>query len=450
VIWEYRSVFNKPEKETACSIFNCPTPRKRYAHARQFALKEVLPKAWQYGALITTGMTAMNKKMISCQLNDRSEAPGTDLYDFVDEKTVQRVYDFHRSLPGYRPTPLVRLPGLAGYLGIRELWIKDENHRFDLKAFKVLGASYAMAKCLGAVIGLSDEDVTFQNIVVRKPAYDNLTFVTATDGNHGRAVAWAAKQFGCKAVVYMPEGASPVRLEAIRQYGAEASIAGLNYDECVMHAERKARENGWTLLQDTSWEGYETVPRHIMQGYSTLITESIGPEQEALPTHFFVQAGVGSLAGAMLASLSRLAGGTAPTFIVVEPEGAPCLYESIKKKERVRIEGDLPTIMAGLSCGESSLMGWEILKSGAHAFLMCADEIARRGMRVLGNPLAGDPRIISRESGAVTLGALFEIMTDNAFEKVRKDLDLNRDARVLLVSTEGDTDPDVYRGIVWA
>ncbi len=378
-----------------------------------------------------------------------SQAPDAALFDFVNEETVRRVYDFHRSLPGYRPTPLVRLPGLAGHLGIRDLFVKDENHRFDLKAFKILGASYAMAKCLGEVIGLADEDLTFQNIVARKSVYDHLTFVTATDGNHGRAVAWAAKQFGCSAVVYMPEGASPVRLEAIRQYGAEASVAGRNYDECVMHADRKARENNWTLLQDTSWEGYETVPRHIMQGYSTLITESIGPEQENFPTHVFVQAGVGSLAAAMLASLTSLAGGTAPIFIVVEPEGAPCLYESIQKKKRVRIEGDLATIMAGLSCGEPSLMGWEILKSGAHAFLMCADEIPRKGMKVLGNPLADDPRIISGESGAVTLGALFEIMTDNTFEKMRKDLDLNRDARVLLLSTEGDTDPEVYRGIVW-
>ena len=198
----------------------------------------------------------MNKNSISCQVNDLFEAPKAALCDFINEETVRRVYDFHRSLPDYSPTPLVRLPGLAGYLGIKELWIKDENHRFDLKAFKVLGASYAMAKCLGEVIGLGDENVTFQNIVARKSAYGHLTFVTATDGNHGRAVAWAAKQFGCSAVVYMPEGSSPVRLEAIRQYGAEASVAGLNYDECVIHAERKARENGWVLLQDTSWEGY--------------------------------------------------------------------------------------------------------------------------------------------------------------------------------------------------
>lgn len=391
----------------------------------------------------------MNKNIISCQINDLSEAPGAALFDFANEETVRHVYNFHRSLPGYRPTPLVRLPGLAGYLGIRELFVKDESLRFDLKAFKVLGASYAMAKCLGEMIGLKDDKLTYHNIVAQKSAYDHLTFVTATDGNHGRAVAWAAKLFGCKSVVFLPKGSSPVRLEAIRKYGAQASVTGLNFDDSVMHASRKAQENGWTLLQDTSWEGYEKVPRHIMQGYSTLITEFIGQAQENLATHVFVQAGVGSFAAAIVASLVSLAGGAAPKFIVVEPEGAPCLFESIRKGERVRIDGDLATIMAGLSCGEPSHMGWEILKSGASAFLKCSDEVARRGMKVLGNPLAGDPSIISGESGAVTLGAVFEIMTDKDNRKIRKDIDLNSDARVLLFSTEGDTDPYVYRDIVW-
>jgi diaminopropionate ammonia-lyase len=391
----------------------------------------------------------MNKNVISCQINDLSEAPKAALFDFANEQTVRHVYHFHRSLPGYRPSPLVRLPGLAGYLGIHQLLIKDENRRFDLQAFKVLGASYAMAKCLGEVIGLKDDELTYHNIIAHKSAYDRLTFVTATDGNHGRAVAWAAKLFGCKAVVYLPKGSSLIRLEAIKKYGAKASITGMNFDDSVMHASQKAQENGWTLLQDTSWEGYEKVPRHIMQGYSTLITESIGQGNENLPTHVFVQAGVGSFAAAMVGSLVSLAGGDAPKFIVVEPEGAPCLFESIKKGERVRITGDLDTIMAGLSCGEPSLMGWQILKSAASAFLMCSDEVARRGMKVLGNTLAEDPCIISGESGAVTLGALFEIMTDKENMKIRKDIGLNSDSRVLLFSTEGDTDPGVYRDIVW-
>ncbi|MDZ7665557.1 MAG: diaminopropionate ammonia-lyase [Desulfotignum sp.] len=395
----------------------------------------------------------MTENKILCQINDLSNAPGAALFDVANEETTRHVYHFHCSLPGYRPTPLVRLPALAGYLGIKELFVKDENHRFDLKAFKVLGASYAMAKCLGEVIGLGDDEVTYPNIIARKPAYEHLTFVTATDGNHGRAVAWAAKLFGCNAVVYLPKGSSSVRLEAIRKYGATASITEMNFDDSVMHASQKAQENGWTLLQDTSWEGYEKVPRHIMQGYSTLITESFGPGQENLPTHVFVQAGVGSFAAAMVASLTSLARGkgvAAPAFVVVEPEGAPCLFESIKKGERIRMKGDLATIMAGLSCGEPSLTGWEILKSGANAFLMCPDEVARRGMKVLGNPLATDPCIVSGESGAVTLGALFEIMTDTDNRKTRKDLGLNSDSSVLLFSTEGDTDPAVYRDIVWA
>ena len=391
----------------------------------------------------------MNNNIITCQLNDRSGPPRADLFDFVDQKTLRHVHDFHRSLPDYRPTPLVRLPGLAAYLGVRELFVKDENHRFDLNAFKILGASYAMAKCLGERAGLNDEELTFHHIVARKGAYDPPTFVTATDGNHGRAVAWSAKRFGCSAVVYLPKGSSPFRVEAIRKYGARAFVTEMNFDDTVMHAGRKARENGWILLQDTSWEGYETVPRHVMQGYSTLVTESIGPGQENVLTHVFVQAGVGSFAAAVVASLTSLAKGAAPAFIVTEPEGAPCLFESIRQGKRIRIKGDLATIMAGLSCGEPSLMGWEVLESGAAAFLKCADQVARRGMKVLGNPLPEDRRIISGESGAVTTGALFEIMTDNALQNIRKDLGLNSGSRVLLFSTEGDTDPDVYRDIVW-
>jgi diaminopropionate ammonia-lyase len=169
-------------------------------------------------------------------------------------------------------------------------------------------------------------------------------------------------------------------VEAIRKYGAEASVTEMNFDDAVMHAGRKARENGWILLQDTSWEGYENVPRHVMQGYSILVTESIGPGLETDPTHVFVQAGVGSFAAAVVASVTSLAEGALPAFIVVEPEGAPCLFESIRQGKRIRIKGDLATIMAGLSCGEPSLMGWETLKSSAGAFLMCADQVARRGM----------------------------------------------------------------------
>ena len=224
----------------------------------------------------------------------------------------------------------------------------------------------------------------------------------------------------------MPKGSSPTRLKAIINYGAEASITTLNYDDTVIYAKQKAQEEGWILLQDTSWEGYEKVPQYIMQGYCTLVTEYLNQEQDIWPTHVFIQAGVGSLAAAILAYLHNLSARPTPKFIVVEPQGAPCLYESIRLNEvkPFRVTGDLHTIMAGLACGEPSHIGWDILKSATNAFLMCSDDVTRRGMKVLGNPLGGDQRIISGESGAVTLGALFEILSNEQFYKIKDVLNL--------------------------
>jgi len=334
-------------------------------------------------------------------------------------------------------------------LGIKEILVKDESHRFDLNAFKVLGASFAIAKYLGEMLKQKGDELTYQKIITEQSKYNHITFVTATDGNHGRAVAWAAKLFGCKSVVYMPKGSSLARLEAIKKYGAEASITSMNYDDTVVYANQKAQEENWVLLQDTSWEGYVKIPLHIMQGYCTMVKEYMSQEQEIWPTHVFVQAGVGSLAAAILAYLCNITDRPIPKFIVVEPTGAPCIFESKKLDELFTVKGDLPTIMAGLACGEPSHIGWDILKSATNAFLMCSDNVARRGMKILGNPLEGDQRIVSGESGAVTLGALFDILSNKEFYKIKEELSLTKDSNVLLFSTEGDTDPDAYREIVW-
>jgi len=391
----------------------------------------------------------MNKNEISCQVNDLVQKLNPSLIAFANEQTANNISKFHSSLPNYIPTPLVKLSKLAKHLGIKEILVKDESHRFDLNAFKVLGASFAIAKYLGEMLKQKEDELTFQKIITEQSKYNHITFVTATDGNHGRAVAWAAKLFGCKSVVYMPKGSSLARLEAIKKYGAEASITSMNYDETVVYANQKAQEENWVLLQDTSWEGYEKIPLHIMQGYCTLVKEYMSQEQEIWPTHVFVQAGVGSLAAAILAHLCNITDRSIPKFIVVEPTGAPCLFESKKLDKLFTVKGDLPTIMAGLACGEPSHIGWDILKSATSAFLMCSDNVARRGMKVLGNPLEGDQRIVSGESGAVTLGALFDILSNKEFYRIKEELSLTKDSNVLLFSTEGDTDPDAYREIVW-
>lgn len=393
----------------------------------------------------------MNELNISCRLNRPRPPKDSSLFDFAKSDVALKVSKFHQSLPGYQPTPLVHLSGLANRLGIETLMVKDESQRFDLNAFKVLGASYAMAQFLGQKIGLSDDELTFDNLQAQSSQFQEITFVTATDGNHGRAVAWAANKFGCKSAVYLPKGSAPARLEAIKQMGAEASITHLNYDDTVGFAQQMAREKDWILLQDTSWEGYEEVPRHIMQGYFTLMTEYLSQESEIWPTHVFVQAGVGSLAGAILSFLFSFDERPTPQFIVIEPHGAPCLYESMRQSggNPYKVQGELPTIMAGLACGEPSHLGLDVLKTASNAFISCNDDLARLGMRILGNPLPGDSTIISGESGAVPIGVVHELYSNENYSKIKEDLNLTHDSKILLFSTEGDTDPDAYREIVW-
>jgi len=392
----------------------------------------------------------MKKNDISCLVNLSSKELNPSLLEFADLKTASNVSQFHHNLPNYAPTPLVNLSQLANHLKIKHLLVKDESQRFDLNAFKVLGASYAIAKYIVKVLGLAESELAFDKIIANKAKYENVTFVTATDGNHGRAVAWVTKLFGCKSVVYMPKGSSKARLEAICGFGAEAYLTELNYDDTVIYAQQQAEDNGWVLLQDTSWEGYEEVPQHIMQGYFTLVTECLNQEKDLWPTHVFLQAGVGSFAAAIIAYMSNFTDRPTPIFIIVEPQGAPCLFESIKNNtgDPLRIEGDLPTIMAGLACGEPSQIAWQIVKHSTHAFLTCSDDVARLGMRLLANPMKGDQPIVSGESGAVPLGAVFEVLSNQLFQNIKEDLNLTSDSIILLFSTEGDTDPEVYQDIV--
>ncbi len=361
--------------------------------------------------------------------------------DFASAEIFERVAAFHQSLPGYAPTPLIRLSSLARSLGIDGLYVKDESQRFDLRAFKVLGASYAMAQLLCQMAKLPQEELSFHRILAERALYKNTTFVTATDGNHGRAVAWCAQRFGCGAVVYLPRGSSVTRVDAIRKLGAKASIFDGNYDEAVQHAARQASETGWILLQDTAWEDYQEIPTYIMQGYATLMSETFSQIPDMHPTHVFVQAGVGSLAAGLLAYLLCQSDRQQTALVVVEAQAAPCIYQSVVDYGGLphKITGDFPTIMAGLACGEPSHLALELLNSDAHAFCLCSDEVSRMGMKLFANPLPGDTRIISGESGAVTLGLVVELLHNTRYRRARQELGLAADSRVLLFSTEGDT-----------
>jgi len=389
---------------------------------------------------------------VFCHLN-KNRAPNTSskTLDIVSSDIQRSVTVFHHSLPGYQITPLAKLARLAKYLGISDLWVKDEGSRFDLKAFKVLGASYAIGKLLAAKLQLDVNNFTFKQLVSHAHKLHDLIFVTATDGNHGRAVAWAASKLGCKAVVYLPKGSSSERLKAIHNFGAEASVINGNYDDAVRLAAKQSDEKGWILIQDTAWPGYTEIPIYTMQGYTTLLTETFQQLAEEWPTHIFIQAGVGSLAGALQAFLCQCHEKSRPFFGVVEPTRAACFYQSMRMNngKACAVEGDLDTIMAGLACGEPSTIAWEILKENADAFIACSDQIALRGMRVLGNPIHGDDRVISGESGAVTTGLVYELLKNPMLSRFRKDLNLKQDSKVLVISTEGDTDAAYYRQVVW-
>ena len=385
----------------------------------------------------------------------RRPGEGADL-SFVSREEAERARAYHRTFPEYRPTPLVPLPNLARDLGVSRVFVKDESHRFGLNAFKVLGASYAIGRYLAWRLGEDISEITPGRLAAPdvRERLGEITFVAATDGNHGRAVAWAAQQLGQKAVIYMPKGSDPIRLANIRAHGADASITDLNYDDAVRLADRMAREHGWVVVQDTAWPGYEDIPTWIMQGYATLAVEALEQLREhgaEGPTHLFLQAGVGSFAGGVAGFIASALGERMPAIVIVEPDRADCFYRSAEAGDGRphAVTGDLNTLMAGLACGEPNPIGWEILRDYACAYFSCPDWVAANGMRILAAPLQGDPQVVSGESGAVTCGLLERILGSPGLADARDALGLDEGSTVLLVSTEGDTSPRTYREVVW-
>lgn len=380
-----------------------------------------------------------------------------DELEIMKEDEVKKARSFHKSFPQYTETPLRELKGLADFLGLKSLFCKDESYRFGLNAFKVLGGSFAMAKYIADKTGMDISDITYDVLLSDdlKKKFGQAVFFTATDGNHGRGVAWAANKLGQRAVVYMPKGSSEARLNNILKENAEATIKDMNYDECVRlaAAEAEKTKNG-VIVQDTAWEGYEDIPSWIMQGYGTMALEAYEQLKAAgveRPTHIFVQAGVGSLAGAVQGFFANMYPDDCPTTVIVEANQADCLYKSAAAGDGAphAVYGDMQTIMAGLACGEANTISWEILKNKSSFFVSCPDWVSARGMRVLGAPVKGDPQVISGESGAVSAGLIEVLMTDDNYKDLRDEIGLNENSVILFFSTEGDTDPERYRDIVW-
>ncbi len=375
----------------------------------------------------------------------------------MDESEVKKARDFHQTIPGYERTPLANLNHMASYLGLKELYVKDESYRFGLNAFKVLGGSFAMARYIAQKTNRDVSELDFETLTSDKlrQEFGQATFFTATDGNHGRGVAWAANRLKQKAVVYMPKGSTQTRLDNIKAEGATATIEEVNYDECVrMAAAAAAKTPNGVVVQDTAWEGYEEIPSWIMQGYGTMALEASNQLKELgtdCPTHVFVQAGVGSLAGAVQGYFANMYPENPPTVVVVEADVAACLYKGALAGDgkEYYVDGDMQTIMAGLACGEPNTISWDILKNHVSVFVAAPDWVAAKAMRMLSAPIKGDPQVVSGESGAAPFGVLVEIMTNPELSELKKALKLDETSKVLLFSTEGDTDPDRYKEIVW-
>ena len=318
-------------------------------------------------------------KHIKWEKNNLPKSEIKNCADILSIEEVTKAKKFHESFPEYTETPLVNLDKLAKNLGLGGLYLKDESYRFGLNAFKVLGGSYSMGKYMAQRLGKDISELGYSELVKAevKAKIGEITFYTATDGNHGRGVAWTANRLGQKSVVYMPKGSSEFRLQAIKNEGAEASITDMNYDDAVRLAAKNAAANNGLVVQDTAWEGYTEIPTWIMQGYGTMALEAVdqlkgyGVDK---PTHVFVQAGVGSLAGGVQGVVVNAFGPEVKT-VIVESNLADCLYKSAVARDGKphNVGGDMQTIMAGLACGEPNIISWEILKTYSDAFVSCPD-----------------------------------------------------------------------------
>lgn len=370
---------------------------------------------------------------------------------------AKRVRRFHQSIPQFDVTPLYELPGLAATAGVTQIWLKDESPRFGLNAFKALGGSYATGCLLAERAGISPDEATFTQLIASGIARGT-TFATATDGNHGRGVAWSAAQYGANAVIMLPKGTVQERVDNIRKLGAQAEVTDCNYDDTVRLVAAKAAENGWTVAQDTSSFAGDPTPLRIMQGYTTLGLEVAEALEAAgqVPSHIFLQCGVGAMAGALAGFFAQWYGekaaqygAPAPRFVIVEPTEAGCMFATAAAGdgETHAVTGDLESIMAGLNCGEPCRLAWDILCETGADFVIIPNEVAAHGMRVLAHPADGDPSIVSGESGAATAG-LVALLNREELTWLREALGITAESRILLISTEGATDQAGYDAVV--
>jgi diaminopropionate ammonia-lyase len=345
------------------------------------------------------------------------------------------------------PTPLYSLAGLARELGLGQVLLKDESVRSDLGSFKVLGAPVALVRLVLRLWPQEQMDARGLFAGAYAALLRDFTVISATDGNHGRGLAAAARSLGCRCVIVLHAKVSAEREQAIAALGARIVRVPGNYDDSVEEAARLAQANGWHVVSDTSYEGYEEIPRDVMQGYGTIaaeVVEALGAGRTPF-THVLLQGGVGGLPAAIASYLWERYGEQRPAVVVVEPEQADCLYQSALQGKPARASGPVDSVMAGLACGETSPLAWRFLAEGADFFLTVRDEDAVQAMRLLAQGNAQDPPIVAGESGAAGVAGLLRLMREPG---LARQAGLGRDARVLVISTEGATAPGVYEQLV--
>ena len=365
------------------------------------------------------------------QNKNRGAEVDTSAYSFAATKNIRAL---HESLDVYNETPLIKL---------KNIFIKDESKRFGLKAFKGLGGVWAIYKVISDELGLNNP--TLDEIFSHRDELSEMTFITTTDGNHGKGVSWAAGLFGCKSFVYMPKGTVEVRAQAIRDAGsAKVTITDLNYDDCVKFTAALAEKNRWHLIQDTSWAGYEEIPAQIMLGYSTLAYEALRQMNYQRPTHIFLQAGVGSMAGAIAAVFAENFKDNPPRVTIVEPTEVACFYETMRIGDGkiYSATGNGQTMMAGLNCATPCSLAWKILRRYAADTATISDDVAADAMRIL-----AAQKIISGESGCAGFALANAALNS---PKLKNALELDEQSIIFVINTEGDTDPDNYKKLLAA
>ena len=376
----------------------------------------------------------MNEQILIAQNKNRGGAVDTSAYSLAATENIRHL---HKSLDVYNETPLIEL---KNFKGVR-IFIKDEAQRFGLKAFKGLGGVWAIYTVISRELGLDNPPL--EEIFRHRDKLSEMTFITTTDGNHGKGVSWAAGLFGCKSYVFMPRGTVEVRAQAIRDAGsATVEITDMLYDDCVKYTVALAAKNHWHLIQDTSWDGYEEIPAQIMLGYSTLAYEALEQMNYQRPTHIFLQAGVGSMAGAIAAVFAEVFKDNLSRVTIVEPTEVACFYETMRIGDGKihSATGNSQTMMAGLNCATPCELAWKILRRYAADTATISDDVAAEAMRELAKQ-----KIISGESGCAGF-ALANAALDSP--ELRRALEINDDAIIFVINTEGDTDPENYKKIL--